>query len=78
MTAAPGTHEEMGALAIAEARGLVDRLRSRGFCATLDHGVLLIGDMTGQWRDPFRFFSPALVFHVLNVGLDEDPRSIDP
>jgi hypothetical protein len=78
MTAAPGTHEEMGALAVAEARDLVDRLRCRGFRATLDRGALLIGDTTGQWRDPFRFISPALVFDVLIRGLDEDPALLDP
>jgi hypothetical protein len=77
-TAAPGTHEEMGALAVAKARDLVDRLRCRGFRATLDRGVLLIGDTTGQWRNPFRFISPALVFHDLNAGLDEDPRLLNP
>jgi hypothetical protein len=70
MTAAHGTPEEMGTLAVAEA---VDRLRSRGFRATLDRGVLLIGDTTDQWRDPFRFISPAVAFDVLNRGLDEDP-----
>jgi hypothetical protein len=75
--AALGTHEEMGALAVAEARDLVDRLRSRGFRATIDRGVLLIGDTAGQWRDPFRFTSPALVFDVLNRGLDEDPALLD-
>jgi hypothetical protein len=74
----PGTHEEMGALAVTEARDLVDRLRCRGFRATLDRGVLLIGDTTGQWRDPFRFISPALVFDVLNRGLDEDPALLNP
>ena len=77
MNDALGTREDMGALAVAEARTLVDRLRSRGFRVTLDHGVLLIGDTTGQWRDPFRFFSPSLVFHVLNAGLDEDPGLLD-
>jgi hypothetical protein len=77
VTAALGQHEEMGALAVAEARALVDRLRSRGFRVTLDRGVLLIGDVTGQWRDPFRYFSPALVFDVLNAGLDEDPGLLD-
>jgi hypothetical protein len=55
----------MGALAVAEARDLVDRLRCRGFRATLDRGVLLICDTTGQRRGPFRFISPALVFNVL-------------
>jgi hypothetical protein len=78
MTVALGTHDEMGALAVAEACALIDRLRSRGFRVILDRGVLLIGDTTGQWRDPFRFFSPALVFHVLNAGLDEDPGLLDP
>jgi hypothetical protein len=78
MTVALGTHEEIGAIAVAEARALVDRLRSRGFRVTLDRGVLLIGDTAGQWRDPFRFFSPALVFHVLNAGLNEDPGLLDP
>ena len=74
---AVGTHEGMGALAVAEARALVDRLRSRGFRVTLDRGVLLIGDTSGQGRDPFRFFSSALVFDVLNAGLDEDPGLLD-
>ena len=75
--AALGTHQEMGALAVAEAREFVDRLRSRCFRATLDRGVLLIADTSGQWRDPFRFISPALVFEVLNRGLDEDPALLD-
>ena len=76
--AALGTHQEMGALAVAEARDLVDRLRGRCFRATLDRGVLLIADTSGQWRDPFRFISPALAFDVLNRGLDEDPALLDP
>jgi hypothetical protein len=68
----------MGQLAVAEARDLLDRLRSRGFRATLDRGALMIGDTTGQWRDLSRFISPVLVFDVLNRGLDEDPALLDP
>jgi hypothetical protein len=78
MTAVLGTHEEMGALPVAEARDLVDRLRGRGFRAHVDHGALLISDTTGQRRDLSRFISPALVFEVLNAGLDDDPALLDP
>jgi hypothetical protein len=76
--AALGTHQEMGALAVAEARDLVDQLRSRCFRVTLDRGVLLIVDTSGQWRDLSRFISPTLVFEVLNAGLDDDPTLLDP
>ena len=78
MTAEPETHEEMGALAIAKARDLIDRLRGLGFRAHVDHGALLISDTTGRRRELFRFISPTLVFEVLNAGLDDDPALLDP
>jgi hypothetical protein len=78
MTAEPEAIEEMGALTIAKARYLIDRLCGLGFRAHVDHGALLISDTTGQRRDLSRFISPALVFETLNRGLDEDPALVDP
>jgi hypothetical protein len=57
---------------------LLGRLRDLGFRACLDRGALLISDSTGQRRDMSRFISPALVFEVLNAGLDDDPALLDP
>ena len=55
------------------ARELLGRLRVLGFRANLDGGGLYIADTTGWRGDLSKFISPALVFDVLNAGLDDDP-----
>jgi hypothetical protein len=57
---------------------LLGHLRDLGFRAHLDQGALYLADTTGWRRNPFRFISPALVFVVLNAGLDDDPALLDP
>jgi hypothetical protein len=71
----PETAERLDAAA--KARDLIDRVRDIGFRAYLDRGALLISDTTGQRRDLSRFISPALVFEVLNAGLDDKPALLD-
>jgi hypothetical protein len=60
------------------ARELLSHLRDLGFRAHLERGELYLADRTGWRRDLSRFISPTLVFEVLNAGLDEDPRLLDP
>jgi hypothetical protein len=60
------------------ARELLSHLRDLGFRAHLDRSDLYLADKTGWQRDLSRDISPALVFHVLNAGLDEDPGLLDP
>jgi hypothetical protein len=60
------------------ARELLSHLRDLGFRAHLERGELYLADRTGWRRDLFRYISPMLVFEVLNAGLDEDPRLLDP
>ena len=78
MTAELEMYEEMGALAIAKARDLIDRLCGLGFRVRADQGVLLISDTSGQRRDLSKFISPVLVFDVLSRGLDDDPALLNP
>jgi hypothetical protein len=59
--------------ALMRARELLGRLRVLGFRANLDGGGLYIADTTGWRRDLSKFISPALVFEVLNAGIDDDP-----
>jgi hypothetical protein len=59
--------------AVMRARELLGRLRVLGFRANLDGGGLYIADTTGWRRDLSKFISPALVFEVLNAGIDDDP-----
>jgi hypothetical protein len=61
-----------------QARELLVHLRVLGFRAKLDAGALYIADTTGWRRDLSRFISPALVFEVLNAGLDDDQALLDP
>lgn len=61
-----------------QARDLLGHLRGLGFRAYLDRGALCLADATGWRRDLFRLISPALVFEVLNAGLDDDPALLDP
>lgn len=63
--------------AIVQARGLVSHLRGLGFQAYLDLGALCLGDNTGWRRELCRFIPPAIVFEVLNAGLDDDPMLLD-
>jgi hypothetical protein len=60
------------------ARELLVHLRVLGFRAKLDARALYIADTTGWRRDLSRFISSALVFEVLNAGLDDDPALLDP
>jgi hypothetical protein len=60
------------------ARELLGHLRDLGFRAYLDQGALYLVDTTGWRRNLFRSTSPALVFEVLNAGLDDDPALLDP
>ena len=64
--------------AAVQARDLLGHLRGLGFRAYLDRGALCLADATGWRRDLFRLISPALVFEVLNAGLDDDPALLDP
>jgi hypothetical protein len=70
------THEQPSATL--RARGLLGQLRDLGFRAYIDRGTLYFADTTGHRRDLFRFVSPALLFDVLNAGLDDDPALLDP
>jgi hypothetical protein len=60
------------------ARELLVQLRALGFRAKLDRGALYLADTSGWQRDLSRFISPALVFEVLNAGLDDDPALLAP
>jgi hypothetical protein len=64
--------------ATVQAGELLGHLRGLGFRAYIDRDALCLADNTGWRRDLFRFISPAVVFDVLNRGLDEDPALLDP